>query len=305
MDSVFANSVKKAILVLGLIAGPLICLVAPASGLSCSITVDGTTIGNRIQLQAAMDTAESNCPGSSDTVTIDVAANLALDGTALVWDGQASLTIDGSVSGATITALDMSTVFSFLSGAGSVLIKDLIITDAVYSAIRSNATELTIQDSTIKESVNIGDYGGAVYVLSGNLVIERSVFTENIADYGGAVATINSSGTTNISDSSFSTNQGGSGGAVYVESNSTEIESTQFSGNVGIAGGALYSDAANLFISESQFEDQTAAFYGGAAYIDNSGSVDIFTSKISRNISGSHGGAIYLGFGSIVHHRPV
>lgn len=149
--------------------------------------------------------------------------------------------------------------------------------------------ELTsIINSTFNGSSNTAD-GGAIKVISGNLYIDPTSFSDyNTTGDGGVIY---NSGELTLLDTTFINNNAtGNGGAVYNDA-SVEITNGVFTQNQSNQnGGALYNHA-DATVSTSQFNQNLSDLSGGAIY--NNGDLEISTTTFEQNHSSANGGAIY------------
>ena len=185
---------------------------------------------------------------------------------------------------------------------------------AVYGSVLEMITFskgiIKFTESHFYESVFIsntaGKYGGAIYVVDGNMSIANSTFIKNSAESAGAIANadivIDSTFTDNsargyggaiysansISNSNFKSNSAGEyGGAIASEFNTT-ISSSLFENNAAKRGGAIFC-YNNLNLSSCTFKSNTAREYGGA--IECQKDTNIKSSDFESN-SAEFGGAI-------------
>lgn len=146
------------------------------------------------------------------------------------------------------------------------------------------------------------NYGGAVYLASGEINIDDVIFNKNTAKNRGGAVYMNS-GTGTIDGSEFNNNStdSQSGGAIYKLGELT-ISDTDFTSNkAGSVGGAINSDSANTTIRNCNFTLNTAgsSSVGGAIQVNGSGAkvtievTDNGNYVFSQN-SAKNGGAIYV-----------
>lgn len=136
-------------------------------------------------------------------------------------------------------------------------------------AFRSNG-KIEVTDSLFGS--NSAQYGGAIAVVAGSLLVQNVTFTNNAArDQGGAIHADNGTLVT-ISSSSFNLNDAHNGGAVLVgrggnvspENRSTLlVEGSKFEDNKAIDGGGALMSYAVATVSGSTFE-RNSADAGGA-----------------------------------------
>ena len=160
-------------------------------------------------------------------------------------------------------------------------------------------------DSSYRKTVtdtNTGK-GGAIGMYNGNLLVEKSTFTENKADEGGAILLREVGGASiTIKDSSFNTNTAtkNGGGLFFGDSSTGLIENVIMDKNEAVLGGAIY-NASNITIDNLTATNNKATSnsgMGGAMYIigtDGTQSTKITNSTFDGNSSDYVSGAIWLG----------
>lgn len=197
-----------------------------------------------------------------------------------------SVTINGN--GHTIDGSNLARIFSISSG--TVTLKNIKFINA-HSPKEAN--------------------GGAIYITSGNLILENCIFENNLAEkHGGAVGISNqySSATIQVTDSTFNDNSASyHGGAIYskdlvvdnsiFDSNRVTAKSVQTSDNINLKGlgGAIFSSNAN--VRNSKFNKNWVR-NSGIYQIDEGGGAITVTHKLSvdhcefTENTGLKGGAI-------------
>ena len=182
------------------------------------------------------------------------------------------------------------------------------------SAVYYNtASTLTVDDCDFISNKVTGTStgsGGAITMVSGNLDVTDSTFSDNTALRGAAITLMNFAKELTVSGSEFINNSANDGGAIYVNvastvsltgSNFTEnkasnqagavylqnkninaqIDDVNFTGNTAKEGAAITSKLATLNINNSEFADNTATGNGGAVFA--SGKVTISDSTLMNN----------------------
>lgn len=161
--------------------------------------------------------------------------------------------------------------------------------------------------------------GGAVYVKTGNAIINGGTIKNSSANNGGAVyvnggnfemndgeiidCTAINGGAINVDTGNFTMNGGyiydniaDYGGAVYVNGGSFEIYGGEISDNEAIDGGAAYINGGDVInIYNGIFDNNDATNNGGAIYAMSDASdiiINVFDGVITNNTAGNHGGAI-------------
>jgi uncharacterized repeat protein (TIGR01451 family) len=158
---------------------------------------------------------------------------------------------------------------------------------------------LVANDCIFTNNQATGGSGGAI--ISAQMTILGSTFTDNSAVYGGALYFIQGGGANfNIADSTFTGNQAaGIGGAIYVAGVATiqgSLFNSNSAGSSGSSGGALSCNGCTLNLSDCVVTGNQATS-GGGLHLSNS-SFNISRSTISNNNASTHfGGGIYVDTG--------
>lgn len=190
---------------------------------------------------------------------------------------------------------------------------------AIYTPLNNYyATLVNLTNCTFKD--NYAEYGGAIYLESGNLYLNDCKFINNTAhNYGGAIALEYDSKVT-IKKSEFINNyaQNNAGGAIYLRNSeligeNIEITNcsatfgagiTSLSSNVNLNsvkgknnavkydGGFIYQMYGKLSIVSSSFNNNSA-LNGGAIFVDNTTSLIIITTSFTNNKANLTAGAVY------------
>ena len=178
-----------------------------------------------------------------------------------------------------------------------------------------NGGKGTIYNSTFtcNSLINTGgtssSYGGAIYLYTGNLIINKTDFINNTINgkyrsYGGAVYD-GSSGQLNITDSNFigngisnsgtSTNSHAYGGAIYIDSGTANITKSSFNLNfvnsqsANTYGTAVHWEGGKGAISNSSFlNNHGKSSFSGAIVARSSSKVNITNSIFLNNTYGSN-----------------
>ena len=142
-------------------------------------------------------------------------------------------------------------------------------------------------------------FGGAIYSMGGNVLIESSTFRDNHATYGGAIYSSNTN--FKVIDSSFDSNYAYKyGGAIASDSSSDLTVINTFFNNcytLTNAGGAIYSKESTLNIRKSNFTSCNATFGGAICDLQSNSSIDSIISNDNEAIY--QGGSIYKMYGTI------
>lgn len=200
-----------------------------------------------------------------------------------------SITIDASPLPGRIfiDAKGESRIFS-VSGEGTVAMKGLRMTagDSSFGgALINNATDLTLEDCVISNSIS-SDYGGGIYNWNGgNLSLIQSTVSGNIANLGGGIFNY---GTTSILETRFSTISGNTatdGGGLYNDLGLILVDRSAFSGNETTqSGGALFNNATGALIVNSTLAVNGSFNNTGAAISNNANaSMTLRHSTVAQN----------------------
>ncbi|MDO5852251.1 MAG: hypothetical protein Q4Q23_07175 [Methanobacteriaceae archaeon] len=171
-----------------------------------------------------------------------------------------------------------------------------------------NSTDIDIMDTSfIKNGIlvslyNEETYGGGVYTINSEILLENNIFLENIAGRGAGLCCVGT-GDVIVLNTNFTNNNAYSsvGGAISNNGSDVYIAYSIFTKNRAVKyGGAVVNSQGdiisyeNLFINNIVSNDNGIAF-GGA--IANNGTLssknDTFLNNIAESIS-SKGGAIYI-----------
>lgn len=284
-------------------AGGAVCAIAGAN-----VTVDGGTFTEN---EAAYGGALQQWGGTLTITSTEFTDNIArIGGGALEMHGAVTASVDACVFTGN-DAVHGGAVYNdtYNNGTANLTLKNSTLNKntadlggAVY-----NYADLLIQKSNFSENeVNLPagwntdkGFGGAVAnTISGNLIVEESVFEANTAKNGGAIANwINygesGSATAEISDSSFESNAAENGGAIYQSGASADlvkITDCDFIGNTASYGGGAVVNAFGLLqITGGSFEENTAANDGGAVALWNGGSI---SDAVFSGNNAAYGGAV-------------
>ena len=161
--------------------------------------------------------------------------------------------------------------------------------------------------AAIKNSIVTGNTntsttaGGGVYLIDGNLVVDKCVFSSNTAAKGGAIGESGGDSLV-IKNSRFLNNTataagGAGGGALYLKGAlPVTITGSVFAGNNSMNdGGAIAAVTSGMVlkITGSTFTGNDADDDGGAIAIPGAVAVEIKTSTFSGNTAADYGGALY------------
>ena len=210
-----------------------------------------------------------------------------------------------------ITYNDGANLSKIDGGALFITGNDVIISDTEFSYNNAShyggtiyvlGNETVIDNCTIDNSLAIR--GGAIYVEGENATISAKFKNTNATLSGGAIY-VHGENTT-IVNSSFDTayafgSVDNGGGAIMVNGNYTSIEKSNFTNthadnNHEARGGAIYIKGICANITDSDFDHSRSNLYGGSIYINGTNTTikgSNFT-DCTVNSDGSQGGAIYV-----------
>lgn len=160
----------------------------------------------------------------------------------------------------------------------------------IIRSLSDNSVNMNLVNCTFDRC--FGNYGGAIYVVRGNVTIRNSRFKDNFANgYGGAIWISNA--TARITDSTFEGNHAEyDGGAIYYITSDLSFDNSTFVNNHAELGGAIYSYGSKLPLTNCTFEKNSASSSGGAIYSHES-DVKIIGSDFKSNSANSCGGSVY------------
>lgn len=164
-------------------------------------------------------------------------------------------------------------------------------------ALVLHSGNLVVERSMFSGNAHGGDEAGSAGATSafGDVTIHDSQFIDNSGDLGGALHVM-STGTVRISNSTFANNDASNGGAVYVAApelsaaslTSLEIMQSTFSGNTSRSFSAV-SASGNALIDFSTIADNTS---DTSAAVGVSGTAEISRSILYNNTSMSDSGTV-------------
>ena len=198
---------------------------------------------------------------------------------------------------------------------------NVIFSNSFSSSISaSKNTQINLYNCTFIN--NMGTYGGAINIETGNLTVENTLFIDNHAtSYGGAIAGQGSSTIITVKKSKFINDHSlhNAGGAIYIvdclkfycqdtefiscsstfggavtslRSTSTFINVTARDNRAKYDGGAIYSMYLSMSIINSTF-DNNSAKNAGAVYADGMGTFEIHNTTFENNRATHTAGAVY------------
>ena len=168
---------------------------------------------------------------------------------------------------------------------------------------RSDSTLLGLLTSSNTQSVStMYTAGGAIFINSSTVLIDRCQFMDNQAHLGGAIFSQKQSNIT-ISNSSFTSNQATKcnsglcfGGSMFAyEGSLVVIDNTTFVNTTSDQDGGLATllEKATLVVTNSIIENSSAHDKGGAFAILSKSNLTLQDTRIERSHANNDGGAIY------------
>jgi hypothetical protein len=155
------------------------------------------------------------------------------------------------------------------------------------------APNVEVQSSKLHR--NTANEGGAIYKLSGDLVVRDSELANNVADYGDGGALWSLDGKVTIRRSLLAANDAtyyglGEGGGIFMQGGTGEllVTNSTFSGNTAWAGGALLViTPAIAQVANATFIDNTATagFAGVGQVIVTDGAFQLDNSIITHSVA--------------------
>ena len=146
-------------------------------------------------------------------------------------------------------------------------------------------------------------FGGAIYLIDGNVSVIECNFTDNFAmEYGGAVCLVNNNanltGCNFIGNSVYLGSYASSAGAIYTTGGNITISQTLFSNNAAENGASIALDETEVSIIGCSFLNNPGGS-NGAAVFSNNVNLTIDDCNFFNNTCKYNGGAVYLRDGRI------
>ncbi|MBO5694513.1 MAG: hypothetical protein J6S98_03820, partial [Lentisphaeria bacterium] len=153
--------------------------------------------------------------------------------------------------------------------------------------------KVSLNHLIIQNGYSRGGFAGGVYITSGTLNVNDSIFRCNVTNggYKGGAAIANETGTTNITNSLFEQNvgTGGStqGGTIYTRG-TFNADNTTFVRNWNNGnGGAIFVNGGKLNVVNSTIAENCAA--NGGAIVARAATINLINSTITGNTTSSTG----------------
>jgi Ca2+-binding RTX toxin-like protein len=242
---------------------------------------DGGGLRNRGTLVIADSTVSSNVTAS--------------DGGAIYTAGAvAASTLSGNIT-ATASTISVANIANFPAQPGFVV----LVGNEQMRVSAILGTTFTVERAVNGSTATVHSAGDAVSVV--NLSLANVTVTMNIADFGAAV--FNDDGTVAITGSTLLSNSATTdGGGVYNDRTATLniVGSTLVSNTAGRDGGGVYNnDSATASITDSTVNGNIATRNGGGLFNEIVAIVNLTNSRFSAN-SAADGGGIYNEDGQVV-----
>lgn len=259
-----------------------------------------------------MLTTDNNTRINKNTAS-DTGAGLFLLGSAYMHDAHIDQNVADYNGGGIYCGMDLTLDDCRMTGDQA--ISEGSCGAGIYMAVGT----LTLIQTSIWKCLCTNGNGGAIYIVSGKLVMESGTFQENQAalgavifvengevsadkiacrnntaliDAGGAVVVLN--GTLNLTGSVFENNQAkSSGGAVLtVAPTVTNIKGCTFKNNLSEqSGGAIFLDGENI-VEDSTFNGNKGMLGGGVGFY--TGKAILRNNLITDNEASELGGGVYV-----------
>ena len=188
---------------------------------------------------------------------------LTVNNVTIIGESATNTIVDNArfVVSKSLTLYNVTFIGSSITNNGKFIAYNSIFNDScskMYGGvINSNMGDITLKNCTFSDNVAVS--GGAIYVKSGSLNIEDSLFINNYAElFGGAITTIGT--TLNLNNVTSRNNKADvDGGVVYsFNDKSVRVINSNFINNSADNGGALFVDASEYnLIKDNSFVNNT------------------------------------------------
>jgi hypothetical protein len=252
--------------------------------------------GDQITFSTTVVNVQGAVQGGDPIYNIGPNGNVVFDNpdgvpVTVTGNGQGVTFIEGGGTAAGL-AIECFSLINFCAKASesSVTLSDLTVADMSngggYASAIDNASELTINDSTVEDNTRGGitnEYGSGTFGLGG---------FGSEGGTGSSQLTINDS-TVNDNTNDATQNSNGNGGGIDNEGSTVTINDSTVNYNTATYGGGIYNAVyGHLFITDSAINYNTAGGDGGGIYNDGIAIGDP-SSTVEGNIAGGHGGGVY------------
>ena len=187
---------------------------------------------------------------------------------------------------------------------------------AIHFVNGMDETMTVIDSDFIDNTAGQQNYGGAIHLEYGSIIVSGSTFTNNV---GRAIHVVGETDSvTNIQSSTFTNNTDtgrGTAGAVFVEGNVNNVTIVQssFTNNAGDSVGGLYvllnTSTSHVTVDQSTFINNTGAFSGAVFVAGGNNSVILEQSSFVNNTctlrDGGGAVAFFIGHGSVTVHQST
>ncbi len=263
-------------------------LLSLSPALAATITVDATCSLADAITSANTDSSTGGCAAGNGVDTIVLSANVPLS--ALLPNITSKMTIQSQGGSFTISGEKSHRIFS-VDSSGNLTIKNLTLTNGAANdggaAIKSLGGTLTIENSSIQNSVETSAGGGGIHVLGGTLSIINSTLAGNqTSGYGGAILLEGSNLTMTLTNVTIYDNRStSSGGGISINGGTTTITNSTIANNTSSgSGGGIYQASGNLtLIHVTLVNNQTDEAFGSGGLLALSGVTKIHNSILANN----------------------
>ncbi|MBO6576247.1 MAG: T9SS type A sorting domain-containing protein [Rhodothermales bacterium] len=193
-----------------------------------------------------------------------------------------------------------------IQGASTVILDGLTVRDAARSTgttggglrmLPDNGETVTLRSMLFRNNTvsTASGLGGAVYVQSGILVVDKSRFQDNSASSGGGIYIADgaSVGNASVTNSIFDTNAasaGDGGGINFVDATAsiTVVHSTFYANTATGSGGGLFENVAgSSTLNNSVFNGNTAGAAGTESFDVDSGDYNLYPASTATGTGGN------------------
>jgi uncharacterized repeat protein (TIGR01451 family) len=138
-------------------------------------------------------------------------------------------------------------------------------------------------------------YGGGLYIASSAATLVSNTVMANAAgedDYGGGLCLVGSDAI--LSNNTFISNTAHGGGGLVLAYSAATLHGNTISYNAADGGGGLDLVASSATLSNNLVISNTAYFWGGGLYVDQSSNATLVNNVVADNRADSQGGGLYI-----------
>lgn len=260
--------------------------------------------------EAAFNTALTTVQNSgSGTITFNCGGPATIIFTTGKVISNADVTING---GSTITLSGGNLIRPFyVDSNGTLTLQNITVSNGLDNTYGGGAIlslgELTLENTTIRDSnVNSAYSGGAIMSLGGLVTITNSLIENNTGGSAGGLYLFGENADATITDSTFRNNRTtnysyGYGGAITPwDGADVTIYNSTLEQNQAQRGGAIYNQSANtlIILRANTVLDGNSAGVGGGIH-NAQGAMSLTDTVLSNNVAEEAGGGIYNDLGSL------